>query len=111
MSRAAQDVQSGSYIAADQAVGFFVTDGSKTSETTLHQDNISFTADGSGNFTGTTNLYFPASKSAGIYAYAPYAEGVSLTSTTNSFTVETDQSTDANYLASASLLVRPKQIL
>ena len=64
-------------------------------------DNAVLTADGAGNFTGTT-LYFPKDGSAvSVYAYAPYSAAFDGNlSQAVDFTVAADQSSDAGYLAS-----------
>lgn len=106
MSRASQNLQSGSSLAENTKTGFFITDGSVTDQTEMVQDNILKTADGNGGFSGDTQLYFPLSKSAGIYAYAPYREGTSMTAD-NAFKVQTNQATDEGYLNSDLLIGAP----
>ncbi|MBR1546734.1 MAG: fimbrillin family protein, partial [Prevotella sp.] len=71
-------------------------------------DNAEMTADGSGNFTGNT-LYFPEDGSnVSINAYAPYnAAFTSKMDEAVDFSIATDQSTDANYLASDLLCGAP----
>lgn len=92
-------------IAQGVKVGVFVTDGTSCIE---NGDNNMLVADGAGQFVSTADMYWPASKSASIYAYAPYnsnwATGLSETQT---FTVQSDQSTDENYLASDLLYGTP----
>mgnify|MGYP002624166992 CR=1 FL=1 len=69
----------------------FVSDG----------DNAVLTADGAGNFSGTT-LYFPKDGSdVSVYAYAPYsASFAGKFDEAVAFSVAADQSGDAGYLAS-----------
>ncbi|MBQ9232011.1 MAG: fimbrillin family protein [Prevotella sp.] len=71
-------------------------------------DNAEMTADGSGNFTGNT-LYFPEDGSnVSVNAYAPYnAAFTSKMDEAVDFSIATDQSTDANYLASDLLCGAP----
>lgn len=106
MTRAGQDVQTGTTITKDVQAGFFITDGSVTEQTETVQDNIALTATGDGGFSSATQLFFPLSKSAGVYAYAPYQSGATLTAA-NTFTVQTDQSEDGSYLASDLLIGAP----
>ena len=85
-------------LAKDVKVGVFVK---KAEGTDLVADNHPQTADGAGNFTGEA-MYFPEDGSAvSVYAYAPYNSAwTGKLATAQTFTVQTDQSTDANYLAS-----------
>ena len=71
-------------------------------------DNAEMTANGNGTFTGTT-LYFPEDGSnVSVNAYAPYSAAfTSKMDEAVSFSVATDQSTDANYLASDLLCGAP----
>lgn len=64
-------------------------------------NNAQLTANGAGAFTGTP-IYFPADGSAvSVTAYAPYSSSWSDMSDVDAeFTVESNQSTDAGYLAS-----------
>ena len=92
-----QDLQA-TQLAKDIEVGVFVK---KAEGTDLVADNHLQTADGAGNFTGEA-MYFPEDGSAvSVYAYAPYNSAwTGKLTTAQTFTVQTDQSTDANYLAS-----------
>lgn len=107
MSRAAQNVQTGSNIESGVQTGFFITDGAITESTEVVQENILGVADGNGGFTSETQLYFPLSKVAGVYAYAPYQVGTSLTSE-NAFNVALDQSKDEDYLKSDLIVGMPQ---
>lgn len=70
-------------------------------------DNNALTADGNGAFSGTT-MYFPEEGDVSIYAYAPYNQDwAGKLSTDNEFTVQADQSTDANYCASDLMIGVP----
>ena len=71
-------------------------------------DNAKLTADGNGNFTGTT-LYFPTDGAAvSVSAYAPYnAAFASKDGEAVSFSVAADQSSDAGYLKSDLLCGAP----
>lgn len=92
-------------IAQGVQVGVFVTDGTAFVE---NGDNNLLVADGAGQFVSTTDMYWPAGKSASIYAYAPYnSEWTNGLSEAKSFTVQRDQSTDDAYLASDLLYGTP----
>ena len=95
MTRAESTLQA-TQITASVKVGAFGLSG-----TTLltNGNNNQYSADGSGNLTATNNMEWPASGGATIYAYAPYQSGWTY-NTDNTFTVQNDQSTEANYLAS-----------
>ncbi len=92
-------------IAEGMKVGVFVKDANGY---ITDGDNAEMTADGSGNFTGTT-LYFPEDGSdVSVYAYAPYnASFTSKMEEAVAFSIAADQSTDANYLASDLLCGAP----
>lgn len=71
-------------------------------------DNNVLTADGTGGFTGGNTMYFPEEDDVSIYAYAPYnSNWAGMLSTDNEFTVQTDQSSDANYCASDLMIGVP----
>ena len=84
------DLQS-TQIASGVHVGVFATAGSIS--------NHQLTADGSGAFAGTEMTIPTGTTSVDVYAYAPYQNGWTA-DTANSFSVATDQSTDAGYVAS-----------
>ena len=64
---------------------------------TTSASNTTFTFSGS-TWSPATQPYFNAgASSATVHAYYPYVSGKQVTNTTSSFSVETDQSTDANY--------------
>lgn len=71
-------------------------------------DNAKVTADGNGNFTGTT-LYFPTDGAAvSVNAYAPYnAAFAGKDGEAVSFSVQSDQSSDNGYLKSDLLCGAP----
>ena len=82
-------------IASGVKVGAYVTQSGAATST---GNNVQLTADGSGNFTGGS-MTWPTSGSVDIYAYAPYSSSFALSSA-NEFSVQADQSSDDNYLAS-----------
>lgn len=88
-----QDAQ----LSQNVTVGVYGVSGENTIS---NGDNAGYTADGSGNLTTTDNtMTRPAAGSVTIYAYAPKQEAWTF-SADKTFTVATDQSTDAGYLAS-----------
>lgn len=82
-------------IAKDVKVGVYIA---QNGTATSNGDNVLLTADGNGNFSGG-NMTWPTSGNIDIYAYAPYSSDASLDNAYE-FSVQTDQSTDGNYLAS-----------
>lgn len=86
-------------IAADELIGIYVSGVDGEPITTYGYSNVSAKADGSGNFgTYSTTMYYPQSgKDVKIKAYHPYNDGAD---DTYDFTVEADQSVDANYYKS-----------
>lgn len=100
ISQNIQDTQ----IAAGVQVGVFAQSGGIAIE---NGDNNALTADGNGAFSGTT-MYFPEEGDVSIYAYAPYNSNWNgQLSANNEFTVQADQSSDANYCASDLMIGVP----
>jgi len=65
---------------------------------TTSASNTTFTLGSGSTWSPATPPYFNAgATSATVHAYYPYVSGKQVTNTTSSFSVETDQSTDANY--------------
>lgn len=98
-------------IAQDNHVGFFINEEVASGETatTTYTQNLDYTADGNGGFSGTI-VYFPQSgKGVNIYAYAPWQTGLTLNGS-YSFTVKADQSKDADYIASDLLWGQPMKL-
>ena len=88
-----QDAQ----LSQDVTVGVYGVSGGNTIS---NGDNAGYTADGNGNLTTTgSTMVWPDAGSVTIYAYAPKQESWSY-SADKTFTVATDQSTDAGYLSS-----------
>jgi len=101
----------GNQIADGVHVGFFINENVEKDATTIYTQNLDYTANGSGGFSGTA-VYFPQSgNGVNIYAYAPWKDDSSLAlSGTYAFSIQTDQSTDANYLASDLLWGQPMKL-
>jgi hypothetical protein len=103
LSRASQDLQS-TQIAQGVQVGVFVT---TTDGTYINNgENNLITANGAGGFTATTQMYWPSTGSANIYAYAPYNSSWKLEGE-QTFTVSANQTTDEAYIASDLLYGLP----
>lgn len=109
LSRAATDIQSGAILADGQRAGFFIDDAARPARdgAAPFQNNVPLTvATGGTTFTGAA-LTFPLSGRAAVYACVPYnATGTSLTAD-NTFAVQTDQTSEVNYLASDLLVGTP----
>lgn len=104
----ATDLQ-GIQIAKDVHVGFFINEAVVSGAATTYTQNLDYKANGSGSFEGTT-VYFPQSgNGVNIYAYAPWKADLALNGT-YAFSIKTDQSTDANYLASDLLWGQPMKL-
>lgn len=96
----------GTKIAKDNHVGFFINEDVTSNPGTTYTQNLDYTADGNGYFSGTT-VYFPQSgKGVHIYAYAPWKTGLTL-SDSYAFTVAANQNEDKNYIASDLLWGQP----
>ena len=99
-TRAAADVQS-AQLASSSVVNVCFTDGNVVSSAGAAMTSTTGTANGTGALTLTDNPRLKAGETqCGVTAYSPQT----VTTTTASFTVQTDQSTDANY-RSSDLLV------
>lgn len=103
-TRAASDLQT-TAINSSVHVGIFGVKN-ETTEYTTNGGNNEYTVSGT-NLVKVSNDMSFASESVNIYAYAPYASGWGY-NTANSFSVQTDQSTEANYLASDLLRGAPE---
>ena len=67
--------------------------------TITNGNNNQYSVEVNGDLSATAEMTWPATGDVNIYAYAPYQEGWAY-DTANSFSVATDQSTEAGYLAS-----------
>lgn len=101
----ATDLQ-GDQIADGIHVGFFINEAVQQSPTTIYPQNLDYTANGSGSFSGTAVYYPQSGNSVNIYAYAPWKDGLALNDT-YAFSIRADQSEDADYLASDLLWGQP----
>lgn len=62
-------------------------------------NNNQYSVEANGDLSTTTEMTWPSEGSVSLYAYAPYQEGWS-SNADNTFSVATNQTTDAGYLAS-----------
>lgn len=69
-------------------------------------DNNTYTVDANANLSATAEMVWPLEGSVSIYAYAPFQQGWSYNQA-NSFSVTTDQTTEAGYLSSDLLYGTP----
>lgn len=100
-TKAATDLQATAFSGGEK-VGVFVTSG----ETSVTANNCHTVASDKTTLTPTTQIVYPA-EAVNIYAYAPYnAEAT----TTLPFAVNTDQSVDANYIASDLLYASKEDV-
>lgn len=94
MSRATSLTQQSTQIASGQEVGVIIN-GAKEAHT-----NVKWTVGEDGALTNTSTPIYWSNREATIYAYHPYNSSWSGTDKLESFSVNTDQSTDAGYLNS-----------
>lgn len=101
--RAASELQTNA-LSTSVKVGAFGVSGSAT---ITNGNNNQYTVGTTGNLTATNEMAWPSDASAkvNIYAYAPYQSNWTYNSA-NAFSVQTDQSSDANYLASDLLYAK-----
>ena len=94
-TRAASDPQT-TALSTSNKVGVYVS----SSSSTLY-NNVEHSVGDAGALTATTTMNYPTEDGAtvNIYAYAPYASSMELSSD-NAFSVSTDQSAESGYLAS-----------
>lgn len=94
-TRAASDPQT-TALSTSNKVGVYVS----SSSSTLY-NNVEHSVGDAGALTTTTTMNYPTEDGAtvNIYAYAPYASSLELSSD-NAFSVSTDQSAESGYLAS-----------
>lgn len=114
-TRAATDIQSGQFASGEKIDVFIsenIQDGQLKSTFTTYPQPLAYTADGNGAMAAPANNqpYFPTSgNGVNIYAYYPAGTGAVRTATEVAFSVQTDQSTDANYKASDLMYGVPAQ--
>ncbi|MBR1558374.1 MAG: fimbrillin family protein, partial [Prevotella sp.] len=101
-TRAASELQT-TALSTSVKVGAFGVVGSSTIS---NGNNNQYTVESDATLSATANMKWPdATSTVNIYAYAPYQEGWAY-NTANSFSVKTDQSADADYLASDLLYAK-----
>lgn len=95
----------GDQIAGGIHVGFFINEDAQ-SPTTTYPQNLDYTANGKGSFSGTAVYYPQSGTGVNIYAYAPWKDALALDGT-YAFSIQADQSKDDDYLASDLLWGQP----
>ncbi len=106
-TRAATDIQN-NHFANGEKVGVYIAEhmGAPTeSPTTTYANPLLYTTDGNGGMTPQTQPYYPTSGN-GVNIYAIYPSG---TKAGELFTVQADQSADANYKKSDLMYGKPAQ--
>lgn len=98
----------GTQIAKGVHVGFFINENvaSGSTATTTYPENLDYTANGDGSFSGTTVYYPQSGNGVNIYAYAPWKADLTLKDN-YAFSIKADQSKDDDYLASDLLWGQP----
>lgn len=96
----------GTQIADGIHVGFFINEAVSSGAATTYPQNMDYTANGRGSFSGTAVYYPQSGNGVNIYAYAPWQTGLALDGN-YAFSVQTDQSLNADYLASDLLWGQP----
>lgn len=94
-SRATSDPQT-TQLSASVKVGAFGIYGGATIE---NGNNNQYSVEANGDLSTTTDMVWPTTGDVNLYAYAPYQDGWTYNAD-NAFSVATDQSTEAGYLAS-----------
>ena len=97
LTRAGITVQGTQFDAGETFYAYFPS-GVRVGNATSSSSTTFTTSDSDGATTPATQPYFNVgTTTASVHAYYPYVSGKQVTNTTTSFTVEQDQSTDANY--------------
>lgn len=102
--RATNDPQAGTALSTSSDLAVFAMNGTTALE---NGNNEQYTVDGSGNMSPITasHLMVWPGKALNFYAYAPYNSAYTYNGS-NSFSVKTNQSTEADYLASDLVLAQ-----
>ena len=109
VTRSINTALQGGQIANGIKVGFFINEDVESDPATTYPQNLLYTADGKGGFDGSTVYYPQSGNGVNIYAYAPWKDGLSLDGN-YAFSIQQDQSTDENYLASDLLWGQPMKL-
>jgi hypothetical protein len=104
-TRSTEDPQK-TALSTSNTVGVFVSDGASL---ITNGDNNKHSVASNGDLTASAVMTYPESGDLNIYAYAPYASGTSYAED-NSFSVATDQSEAAAYLASDLLYAKAEGV-
>ncbi|MBR1880643.1 MAG: fimbrillin family protein [Prevotella sp.] len=106
-TRATSDPQSGTSLSTSSNLAIWAINQSGSAALT-NGNNEQYTVNGSGNLTPKTSdntMTWPDGATLDFYAYAPYSSTYSYNEA-NDFSVATDQSTEADYLASDLVLAQ-----
>jgi len=108
-TRSTSDPQAGTSLSTSSSLGVFAINNSTA---LTNGNNEPYSVDGSGNLNPNTTantMAWPESGNVSFYAYAPFVAGANYY-TANSFSVQTDQTTEANYLASDLVLAKNENV-
>lgn len=106
-TRATSDPQSSTSLSTSSDLAIWAINQTGSAALT-NGNNEQYSVDGSGNLTPKTSdntMTWPDGATLDFYAYAPYNSNYSYNAA-NTFSVQTDQSTEANYLASDLVLAK-----
>ncbi len=103
-TRAATDIQ-GAQFDNGESVDVYINENTDGTPTTSYLQPLTYTTDGNGGMTTQTQPYYPTSGN-GVNIYAIYPSG---TKAGELFTVQADQSADANYKKSDLMYGKPAQ--
>ncbi len=103
-TRAATDIQ-GAQFDNGESVDVYINENTDGTPTTSYLQPLTYTTDGNGGMTPQTQPYYPTSGN-GVNIYAIYPSG---TKAGELFTVQADQSADANYKKSDLMYGKPAQ--
>ena len=108
-TRSTTDPQSGTSLSTSSNLAIWAINTTADPDETLENgNNEQYSVDGNGNLTpktATNTMTWPEGATLDFYAYAPYNSGYSYNAA-NGFSVQADQSTEADYLASDLVLAR-----
>ncbi len=103
-TRAATDIQSTQFD-KDERIDVYISENTTGTATTTYGQPLTYTIGEDGSTMNGTQQYFPTSGN-GVNIYAVYPSGTSVASQ-NTFTIEADQSDDANYKKSDLMYGKP----
>lgn len=108
-TRSTEDPQNGTSLSTSSNLAIWAINTTADPDAALtNGNNEQYTVNGSGNLapkTAANTMTWPDGATLDFYAYAPYNSGYSYNAA-NSFSVQTDQSSEDNYLASDLVLAQ-----